>query len=142
MFWNILQANRTLSNVCRRIRCCLRNVYLSWSPSSWMLSGLPFGLFRNCLPEIKCFGHLTFFGLFWVLMKIVYFKDCFGQIWEKFVTFSEILNSSLVILTNFWRKLAFYLFFFHFLGFGLFLTWQPWMLFQFFLSPSIPPVRS
>ncbi len=26
--------------------------------------GLPFGLFWNCLPEIKWFGHLAIFGLF------------------------------------------------------------------------------
>jgi len=30
--------------------------------------GLSFGLFWNCLPEIKWFGHLAIFGLFWILV--------------------------------------------------------------------------
>jgi len=36
-----------------------------------------FGLFKNCLPEIKWFGHLA---IFLMLTKIVYFKPCFEQI--------------------------------------------------------------
>ncbi len=47
----------------------------------------PIWPFWNYLPEIKWFGHLANFGLFWMLMKIVYFKAYFGQIWEIFLHF-------------------------------------------------------
>jgi len=58
-----------------------------------------FGLFKNCLLEIKWFGHFGHFWPFLMLTKIVYFKVCFGQI-SKFQTFYEILSFNLVILTH------------------------------------------
>jgi len=51
---------------------------------------------------------LPFFGLFWMLKKIVYLKACFGEMWAKLEIFYEILNLNHVILTNFWRKFGLY----------------------------------
>ena len=69
-----------------------------------------FGLFWNCLPEIKCFGHLAIFWPFWKLKKIVPFKAYFGKIWAKITILNEILNLDIVILTNFWRKFGLFSF--------------------------------
>ncbi len=41
------------------------------------LSGLPFGLFKNFLPDIKGFGELTFFMSFLMSQKMVPFKGRF-----------------------------------------------------------------
>jgi hypothetical protein len=41
---------------------------------------------------------------FWMLMKIVYFRPVLDKSEKFFYTFSEILNSSLVILTIFCIK--------------------------------------
>ena len=64
-----------------------------------------FGLFWNCLPEIKWFDHFAIFLAFWMLKKIVNIKACFGNIWTKPKISYEILNFNLCILTNFWRKI-------------------------------------
>ncbi len=63
-----------------------------------------------------------FFGLFWMLKKIVYFKACSGEIWSKCAIFYDIISLNLVILTNFWRKFGLYLAFLKLLmaKFGLF----------------------
>ncbi len=64
------------------------------------------------------FAILPFFGSFWKLKKIVYFKAYLS----KTCNIYEILTLKLVILTNFWRKFGLYLAFFHFWWFGLFET--------------------
>ena len=61
-----------------------------------------------------------FFGLFWKLKKIVYFKACFGQICAKLSLFYNIFKYVFLVLANFLQKFGLYLAFFHFFGFGLF----------------------
>jgi len=81
------------------------------------------------------------FGLFWMLKKTVYFKDCFGESWAKLEIFYEILTLNFVILTNFLPNFAFIWPFFFFedlaffetahgqiLPFQFFWTWQPWTM--------------
>ena len=77
-----------------------------------------FGLFWNCLPEIKWFGH--FFGLFWKLNKIAPFKACFGKSKQKSPYFIKILKICLVILPKFHQQFCLSLAFLCFWGFGLF----------------------
>ncbi len=62
-------------------------------------TGLPFGLFWNCLPEIKWFGH--FLNVDKNSTFLVYFKACFWQILANF----EILNLNLVIFYKFLKEI-------------------------------------
>jgi len=71
-------------------------------------SWLPFGLFWNGLPEIKCFG------LFRMLKKTVYFIACFGEIWTKLAIFFEIFTLSLAFEENLTFIWPLFDLFFHF----------------------------
>ncbi len=100
-------------------------------------------LFKKNFPEIKWFGHLAIFGLFLMLKKILYFKACFGEIWENLTIFYDIITLTLVILTIFLKKnllsLGFVGPFKNFYGFGLF--WNclwPNLAFKFFFGPDNP----
>jgi len=78
-FYSILQSFNIphiflfVRNVCMFVCLC---VYVCVCVCVWV-SGLPFGLFWNCLSEIKWFGQLAIFWLFLMLIKIVYFKAFF-----------------------------------------------------------------
>jgi hypothetical protein len=74
----------------------LQQVSISPTFYAQLLPGLPFGLFWNCLPEKKWFGHLAFFNV----DKSSIFQ---GFVWtnlSKFRTVYEIPNFYLVILTK------------------------------------------
>ncbi len=62
-----------------------------WLSPTWLqcLAGLPFGLFWNCVPEIKWFGH------FWKVTK-KYILCMFWTNLSKIQAFYEILNFNLI----------------------------------------------
>ncbi len=106
-----------------------------------LLTGLPFGLFETVCQKKKWLGHLTIFGLFWMLNNI--FLGLFSQNLSK--SCNNLLNITLNLVISsyfnkFLRKIRPFLIFknltFFETAYGqiwpfkFFWTWQPWLLIQ------------
>lgn len=86
--------------------------------SKTQITGVPFDLFWNCLPEIKWFGYLL---AFFNVEKIAYIRTCFQKNLSKSC---NILYEILILNLVFKENLAFILKLLM-TKFDLFRTWQP-----------------
>jgi len=70
----------------QRILLCVSK--FSIDAESLVTSGLPFGLFKNCLPDIKWFGHLA---IFWPFLNVDEKKYILSPVLDKSEKISNIL---------------------------------------------------